>query len=69
MYEARVEYDLQLIQCDWKRTASLMALFANANRDPKKRSKPYTPNDFDPFGKRSRPAVGIEALKAFVPSK
>ncbi len=33
----------------WTRTASLMALIANCNRDPKRRSKAFTPNDFNPY--------------------
>lgn len=30
----------------WERTAALMAMIANVNRDPKKKSTPYTPQDF-----------------------
>lgn len=47
--------------------ASLMALFANAHRDPKK-GRPFRPADFDPFaaGKQAAPRapnVGIGVLK------
>lgn len=41
-------------QDEWARLSSLMALLANCNRDPK-RSKPYQPHDFDPFGRRPEP--------------
>jgi hypothetical protein len=33
---------------EWGRTSSLMALVANAHRDPK-RHRPYRPKDFDPY--------------------
>jgi hypothetical protein len=32
---------------DWSMTSSLMALIANAHRDPKKH-RPFKPADFDP---------------------
>lgn len=34
----------------WSRTSAEMALLANTVRDPKK-TKPFTPSDFDPFAK------------------
>jgi len=33
---------------EWTRTASVMALVANTQRDPKK-TRPLRPSDFDPF--------------------
>ena len=36
---------------EWSRTANIMALIANCNRDPKKRPAPYTPADFGPYSK------------------
>ncbi|MCY2927782.1 MAG: hypothetical protein NT031_20555 [Planctomycetota bacterium] len=36
---------------EWSRTANIMALIANCNRDPKKRPAPYTPGDFGPYAK------------------
>ncbi len=33
---------------EWSRTASLLALIANAHRDPK-RARAFTPSDFNPF--------------------
>jgi hypothetical protein len=49
----------------WGRTASIMMLIANANRDPKK-TRPFKPSDFDPFAKsgKSAPKVGVEVLKS-----
>ena len=38
---------------DWSIASSLMAVIANANRDPK-RSRRLTPSDFDPFSTRQR---------------
>jgi hypothetical protein len=56
MAEARV-------RDEWRRTAALMALIANCNRDPK-RTKAFRPADFDPFRKPDRPiSVGIDILK------
>jgi hypothetical protein len=45
-------------QHDWARNAALMALIANAHRDPKK-SRPFTPKDFNP--------VAVEARRRPVP--
>ena len=39
-------------RADWARTASLMALVANTNRDPKK-TRPFRPSDFDPYASGS----------------
>ena len=33
----------------WDSLANMMAMHANLNRDPKKRSRPYTPAEFSPF--------------------
>ena len=38
---------------DWNRTSASMALFANANRDPK-RGRPFKPSDFDPYARQDR---------------
>lgn len=51
------------MQDEWARTSSVMALIANAHRDPKK-SRAYKPSDFDPFSKPNQPIkVGVEVLK------
>ena len=49
----------------WVRTASVMALIANTQRDPKK-TRAFKPSDFDPFSKSSKPApkVGVDVLKS-----
>jgi hypothetical protein len=49
----------------WARTASLMALIANTQRDPKK-TRAFKPSDFDPFSTSSEgaPNAGIGVLKA-----
>ena len=33
----------------WNHTSSVMALMANANRDPKRRPTPFEPADFSPY--------------------
>lgn len=49
---------------EWARTSSLMALIANAHRNPK-RSRAFKPSDFDPLGPRRHeaPKVGVGILK------
>ena len=37
----------------WSHTSALMALIANANRDPKKH-RAFRPSDFDPYTKTDR---------------
>ena len=43
---------------EWARASALMALIANAHRDPKK-NKAFKPRDFDPFTRSntSKPAI------------
>jgi len=63
----------QMLQ--WGQTASVLAMLANANRDPKKKPGAFRPEDFNPWAgrerKRKRAAVkgGIEMLKVFVKEK
>lgn len=47
---------------EWSRTAVLLALVANVNRDTKKRPKPYTPDEFNPYSKKNR-RKGSDAVK------
>lgn len=48
---------------EWARTSSVLALIANAHRDPKK-TRAFKPGDFDPFAKPTRTQkVGVEVLK------
>jgi hypothetical protein len=53
----------------WNHTASVLALVANANRDPKK-GRAFTPADFHPMSgpKREPPPIkaDISVLKVFV---
>ena len=50
---------------EWNRTASLMALMVNLNRDPRK-GKAASPNDFNPFAPKEPVPVlrGREMLSA-----
>jgi len=50
---------------EWTRTASVMALVANTQRDPKK-GRPFRPADFDPFQHATSrtPKVGVGVLKS-----
>jgi len=50
-------------QDEWSRLSVLLALVANAHRDPKK-TRAFKPADFDPFAKRvKRKRVSVAALK------
>ena len=33
----------------WDHTCWIVAMIANANRDPRKKSTPFTPDDFNPL--------------------
>lgn len=49
---------------DWAQTSTLLALLANAHRDPRK-TRAFKPSDFDPFARTSEHArADISALKA-----
>lgn len=45
----------------------ILALIANANRDQKRRSEPFSPDDFNPFAvqRREEPIarVGVDMLR------
>lgn len=45
----------------WNRTALLACLLANANRDPKKRKRPFGVEDFHPHRKRGPKRGAIKA--------
>lgn len=49
---------------DWSMTGSLMALIANAHRDPKKHG-PFKPADFDPTSRSTNQPIkaGVGVLK------
>lgn len=42
---------------EWNRTACVMALLANLNRDPKKHA-PYKPSDFHPLEHKGKQVIG-----------
>jgi hypothetical protein len=49
----------------WAHTSAVLALLANAHRDPKK-TRPFQPADFNPHLRRKEPVaakVGIAVLK------
>lgn len=60
----------------WAHTSAVLALTANANRDPKKKPTPFKASDFNPHAKkwerRMRKARtvpgGIEMLKMLLPA-
>ena len=72
-------------EADWSRTASMMAMTANINRDPKRRTKPFEAYDFmpEPYASKARAAAGkhrrsrgtpitadtIQILRAFLPAE
>jgi hypothetical protein len=51
---------------DWGRSASIIAIIANANRNPKRRRRPYQPADFVPSDLRRvfRTPTGHRMTKA-----
>jgi hypothetical protein len=53
---------------EWRQTASILAMLANLHRDPKRRSRPYEIDDFDPMRDDREPSIdhGIEVLRQFV---
>lgn len=56
----------------WGRTAAILAMLAEVNRNPKARSKPFAPHEFNPyeFGKKRVPDFktdDITILKALLP--
>lgn len=53
MWRARVEEN-------WVRTASVIAVIAEVNRDPKLRRKPFTAAEFNPFARRVQKPAEIE---------
>jgi hypothetical protein len=47
---------------EWQQTASLLAMYFNAHRNPK--DSPLNPKDFDPYApKPPKVKVGINALR------
>ncbi|MCC9655284.1 hypothetical protein LOC70_05705 [Rhodopirellula sp. JC737] len=48
----------------WRPASAIMAMIAEVNRDPKRRSEPYSPAEFHPLTQReaARPSGGGEPL-------
>ena len=46
---------------EWNRTAALMALTANINRDPKK-TRPFKPSDFNPYEAKNESVAKMKDL-------
>ena len=44
----------QRLRAEWRQTASLIAATFEPHRDRKKRAKPYSADDFDPFAEKRR---------------
>lgn len=55
----------------WERTSWLLALIANCNRDPKKRNRPFTPDEFNPLAEKKpgNAAISVGMLKTAFDSK
>jgi len=56
---------------EWTRFSPLLALTANAHRDPKKKSSPFSISDFDPYAERreikDKRTVTMGELKRMIP--
>ena len=54
----------------WAQTSAVLAMLANAHRDPKRKPTPFKPDDFNPWAERRGPTtamkVNIDALKVFL---
>jgi hypothetical protein len=52
------------VRAAWEHTAHLLWIQAELNRNPKKRTRPYRPMDFNPFAakRRARRTVTVEQL-------
>ena len=54
---------------EWARTSALLALIANAHRDPKK-TRAFKPGDFDPYARRDEERTNdMPALRALFRGK
>ncbi len=47
----------------WQHTSQVLAMLAEPNRDRKKRTTPYTADDFDPFADKGRKKKPIGKVK------
>jgi hypothetical protein len=46
-------------RASWSHTASVLAMLANVNRDPK-RSRAFRPGDFDPHERQTKPPAVVK---------
>lgn len=62
-------------KAEWSQTSAMLAMTANVNRDPKKKRRPYTAEDFNPYAqgrrakRRARPVGFDPRLKAIMVKK
>ena len=62
----RVKYiQLENERSDW-RAGLISSTIANVNRDPKKRKKPYTPQDFMPQEAKEKKPMTVEESYQFL---
>ena len=55
------------LNAEWCQTSEMIAAIYNTVRDPKKKPKPFTGDDFNPtLARKKRPKVGIEALSVMM---
>ena len=47
-------------RAEWSRWSNLMALIANANRDPR-RTRAFRPRDFNPYEARAKEGIPLTA--------
>lgn len=47
----------------WDHTASILAMLANINRDPKKKRSGYAPTEFHPFEQRAKRGTSPASLR------
>lgn len=44
----------------WLHTSTVLSMLGNCHRDPKRRPKPFTPTDFNPYEQKARAAAKTE---------
>ena len=45
----------------WQHTSAILATLANIHRDPKKKPRPYSQDDFNPVASAKRPVAPVKA--------
>lgn len=64
MFQARIDVEEVRHRTSWAQTAAIIATLANCHRDPKRRSTPYDPADFNPYTQLDRAAGPVRKIKA-----